>query len=145
MPYQDTQPPPAMHYRRDFIPGSSVPGIGYPTSGQNVVGFPPQIPDAYPHQGGAAPVPPGMLERIRSIDPGFHIPVPAQRSIDPGFQMQVPAQPSIDPGFFMPHRGKSTTIVIPPGELKGKGIDKLQDMLGPTLSPIIKALMGKKD
>ena len=107
MPHEDPQ---LRHYRRDSVPGSRVPGIGYPTTGQHVYGFPPQMPSSFPHQGGVAPLPPGLTPQ----------------------------------GFPMP-RAQSTTIVIPPGGLKGKNVDKLQDMLGPTLSPIIKALMGKKD
>lgn len=165
MPFQDRQPPPAKHYRRDYIPGSSVPGIGYPSGREYVYGFPPpQIPDAYPDYGPVATPPPEILERLKSTDPYFHPETPehlSPRQIDPGFFMEPPEhlRPGrIDPGFHMLPQGgqslgpgaavprrNSTTIMVLPGK-NSKQLKDMVEMMGDgfgALSPIFKALMGK--
>lgn len=148
MPFQDRQPPPAKHYRRDYIPGSSVPGIGYPSGREYVYGFPPpQIPDAYPDYGPAATPPPELLERLKSTDRGFHMDVPENfrpQQIDPGFFMSPQGAQSMGPGAAVPRRN-STTIMVLPGK-NSKQLKDMVEMMGDglgALSPIFKALMGK--
>tara|TARA_B100000519_G_scaffold1866_1_gene1822 strand:+ start:515 stop:1183 length:669 start_codon:yes stop_codon:yes gene_type:complete len=123
------------------VQGSSVPGIGYPSTGHAAEGEPrlgppaPRIPDSFPYEE-MTPPPPEMLERLRSTDRGFHMEVPAH--LRPR---------KIDPGIYGPRT--STTIVIPPGSnaknremLEGLSKEIGKGMEG--LSPIIEALMGTK-
>jgi hypothetical protein len=136
MPFEDMSPPAAKHYRRDYIPGSSVPGIGYPTSQDYVYGFPPQMPDAYPDYGPVATPPPELLERLGLPQGGLR------------FQDGLPVFPqggqSLGPGAAVPRRNSTTIMVLP-----GKNSKQLRDMVEKmgdgfgALSPIFKALMGK--
>ena len=139
MPFQDKAPPPAKHYRRDFIPGSSVPGIGYPTSQDYVYGFPPQMPDAYPDYGPMSPPPPELLERLG-------LPPFPQGGLR--FQDGLPVFPqggqSLGPGAAVPRRNEATIMVLPGKSSKElrEMVEKMGDGFG-ALSPIFKALMGK--